>query len=269
MPPAQAWLDSQTAPNSDAMLAGDGCHPDETQALSDYLNGSISAEETATRITAPVLKDSSPPERLGRLWGLLCDGMVELSTDDRCKILNLLSHIKSLPPQSGIVWAEFRGFGNMWDSLNRLHLHGSDSWERSVGSFNQQQIDELRQTFTAVGHAEAEMFLRGMVSASWGYEVLNLACSGRAGLDIFVSEILAWLDTAGGKLKEEKARSETVVLRFTRPVSSTHSRENKSVEATLAEHWSDWKEALSRLSQEGSELSEAGKRVAGRCHGLM
>ena len=269
MAPPQAWFDTQTAPTPEALAAGDGCHPDETRTLSDYLNQSISAEEAATRITASILNETNPPGQLYRLWGLLCDGIVGLSTDDRCKILNLLSHIKSLPPQSGIVWAELCGFGNMWDSLNRLHLHGSDSWERSVGSFDQKQIDELRQTFTAVGHAEAEMFLRGMVSASWGYEVLNLACSGRAGLDIFVSEIFAWLDTAGGKLKEEKARSETAVLRFTHPVLSSPSHENKSAEATLAEHWSDWKGALLRLSQEGSELSKAGKRFAGRCHGLM
>jgi hypothetical protein len=269
MATSQAWFDSQTAPNSDAMLAGDGCHPDETQALSDYLNGSVSAGETATRITAPILKDSSPSKRLSRLWGLLSDGMVELNSDDRCKILELLPHIGSLPPQSGIEWAEFRGFGSMWDSLNRLHLHGSDSWERSVGSLGREEIDELRQTFVAVGHAEAGMYLRDIVPESWGYEVLNLACSDRLGLEIFVSEIFAWLDTAGGKLKEEMARSEKEVRKFTRPVPNSPTRERMSVEGTMAEHWSSWKEALLRLSQEESGPSEEGRMIAGRCYGLM
>lgn len=192
-----------------------------------------------------------------------------MSADDRHKIVGLLSQTEALPPQSGIRWADLPGFSSMWDTLHRLHLHGSDSWERSVGSFKQEEIDELRQTFAAIGRAEAEMFFRGMVLADWGYEVLNLACSERLGLEIFVSEIFAWLETAGEKLKEEKARSETAVLRFTRPVPDSPSRENMAVEAALTEHWESWKEALLGLSQEGSGLSDEGRRIAHRCHGLV
>jgi hypothetical protein len=253
----------------EAVLAGDGCHPDEAQALNDYLNGSISAEETARKITAPILNETNPPEELYRLWALLSEGLVELSADDRHKIIDLLSQIEALPPRPGIQWADLPGFGSMWDTLNRLHLHGSDSWERSIGSSREKKIDELRQTFTAIGHAEAEMFLRGVVPEGWGYAVLNLACSGRPGLDAFVSEIFAWLDTAGEKLKEQKTRSEKTVQRFTRPVPNSPPRANMAVEATLAEHWNSWKEALLRLSQEGSGLSDEGMRIAGQCYGLM
>jgi len=269
MAPSQAWFDSQTAPTPEALSAGDGCHPDEVRALSDYLNDSISAEKTAKRITAPILNEPNPPEQLYRLWGLLSDGMAELTTDDRHKILNLLPHVQSLPPASGIQWVDLPGFGSMWDTLNRLHLHGPEPWERSVGSFGREEIDELRRTFAAVGHAEAKMFLRGVVPACGGYEVLNLACSGRKGVDVFVSEIFAWLETAGGRLREEMARSEKTVLRFTRPVTSSVRRESMAVEASLAEHWSEWKEALLMLSREGSELSDEERRTAGRCHGLM
>lgn len=269
MTPLQAWFDTQTAPTPEAMLAGDGCHPDEARALDDYLNNSISAEETAKRITTPILNEIDPPEQLYRLWGLLSDGMAELSPNNRLIIVALLSHIQSLPPAPGIQWADLPGFGSMWDTLNRLHLHGPDSWERSVGSFGREEVDELRRTFAAVGHAEAEMFLRGTVPAGWGYEVLNLACSGRAGLDIFVSEIFAWLETAGEKLKEEKGRSENTALRFTRPVPNSPTRENMAIEAILAGHWLEWKEALLRLSREESELSDESRRIAGRCHGLM
>jgi hypothetical protein len=42
-----------------------------------------------------------------------------------------------------------------------------------------------------------------MVPAGWGYEVLNAACSDRVGLDTFVSEIFAWLDTAGSKVERD------------------------------------------------------------------
>ena len=135
MAPPQAWFYEQTAPTQEAMLAGDGCHPGETRALNEYLSRSISAEEAIRRITAPILSKSSPPEELYRLWGLLSDGMTELSSEDRHKIVDVLSHIQYLPPVSGIVWAVLPGFGSMWDSLNRLHLHGADSWERSIRSF--------------------------------------------------------------------------------------------------------------------------------------
>jgi hypothetical protein len=268
MAPPQAWFDSKVAPTMEAVLAGDGCHSDEARALSEYLNRSISAEETARRITAPMLHEN-PPKELYRLWALLSEGLVELNADDRHKILDLLSQIEALPPASGIQWADLPDFGSMWDTLNRLHLHGMDSWERSIEIFKQEEIDELRKTFTAIGHAEAEMFLRGIVPADWGYAVLNLACPERLGLDVFVSEIFAWLDTAGEKLKEEKIRSEKTVLRFTRPVPNSPTRENMAVEATLGEHWTSWKQALLRLSQATSGLSDEGMRIAGRCHELM
>jgi hypothetical protein len=259
----------KVAPTMEAVFAGDGCHPDEARALSDYLNGSISAEETARRITATILNESNPPEELYRLWSLLSEGLVELSPHDRHNIVDLLSQIESLPPQAGIQWADLPDFGGMWDTLHRLHLHGSGSWEYSIGSFEKEQVDDLRNTFTATGCAEAEMFLRGIVPADWGYEVLNLACSERGGLDVFVSEVFAWLNTAHVKLKEGKARSETASLRFTRPVPNSPSREKMAVEATLAEHCNCWKKALLGLSQEGSGLSSEGIRVAGRCHELM
>lgn len=92
--------------------------------------------------------------------------------------------------------------------------------------FGKEEIDGLRWTSATVGYAEAEMFLRGVVPAYWSYEVLNLACSGGEGGDVVVSEICAWLETAGEKLKEEKPRSETSILRFTPPVPNCPSREN-------------------------------------------
>lgn len=241
MAPPQAWFDEQTAPTTEVLLAGDGCHPDEARALNDYLCESTSAEEAARKTTAPILKETSPPEELYRIWGFLSDGLVKLSTDDRHKMVNLLFHIQSRPPRSDIVWAQLPGFGSMWDSLNRLHLHGTDAWERYVGSFAPEEIDELRQTFATIGHTEAEMILRGVVPADWGYQVLNLTCSGRLGLDVFVSEIFAWLETAGKELRLEKAKSETTVLRFTRPIPNSLRRENMAVEETLAEHWNSWR----------------------------
>lgn len=269
MVPSPEWFDSKTGATLDAVKAGDGCHPDEARALSDYLSGSISTDETATRITASLLQESNPQEELYRLWSLLCEAMVELSDNDRHKTLDLLSQIQSLPPASAISWAKLPGFGSMWDSLYRLHLHGNDSWEYEVGSFDEQKVYGFRRDYAAIGCAEAEMYLRGMVPGNWGYQVLNLACSDRPGFDILVSEIFAWLDTAGWKLKEEMNGSEKTAQRYKRPIPNSTRHEQQAVEATLAEHWASWKESLLRLSQEGSGQSEAGRRIAGQCCELM
>jgi hypothetical protein len=51
----------------EAVLAGDGCHPDEALALSEYLKGSFSAGETARKITTPILNENDPPEERYRL----------------------------------------------------------------------------------------------------------------------------------------------------------------------------------------------------------
>lgn len=193
MTPLQTWFEAQTAPTPEAMLAGDGCHPDEARALSDYLNNYISAEETAKRITTPILNETNPPEELYRLWCLLSDDMAELTTNDRHKIVDVLSHIESLPSCFWHPMGRSPGIRQHVVLCEQTALTRPDSWERSVGSFGREEIDEPRRSFAAVGHAEAEMFLWGVVSAGWGYEVLNLACSGRKGVDVFVSEILLGL----------------------------------------------------------------------------
>jgi hypothetical protein len=42
MAPPSAWFDSKMVCTADKVYAVDGCHPDEVQALSDYLLGKYS-----------------------------------------------------------------------------------------------------------------------------------------------------------------------------------------------------------------------------------
>lgn len=170
MPPSQTWFDSKIAFTAEELRIGDGCHQDEAQALSDYLSGSISKEEAASRITAPILNEATPHEETYRLWALLSEALVELSAEDRHKMFDLLSQIQALPRTPSVNWAQLPGFASMWDTLYRLHLHGPDVWEREIGSFDDAKKDDFRQHFEAIGRGEAEMFVRGfdvMTSEHW------------------------------------------------------------------------------------------------------
>ena len=82
MTPRSAWFDSKMAYTADEMYAGDGCHPDEAQALSDYLHGNINEEEAAERITAAIVNEKIPSQETYRLWALLSEALVELSDGD-------------------------------------------------------------------------------------------------------------------------------------------------------------------------------------------
>jgi hypothetical protein len=260
------WINSQAVEDGFALAAGDGCHHEEAKALGDYLSGNLLVQEAAERIVTPVLREADPPSELYRLWGLLSDALVEL-TDDRQKILDLLAAVQSLPPHTRIDWSQLPGFGNMWSDLARLHLHGPDPWEKE--SWTDVRKAELCHHFDTIGRAEAEMFLRGIggISADWGYEVINLVCSRRAGLDVFMFEVHAWLECAGAQLQCSLRAEE--IRRYTRPVSGARNGLQEAVSCTMAEHWQTWREALLELSGDQSPLSAESRKLASVCFTLM
>lgn len=250
---------------ADEMYAGDGCHPDEAQALSDYLHGNINEEEAAKRITAAIVNEKSPSQETYRLWALLSEALVELSDTDRQKTLDLLAHIRILSPASDIEWAQLPGFGSMWSDLNRSHLHGGCG----IGIFDPENQDKLRRLYEAAGRAEAEMLIRGLGVANeeWGYQVLDQVCSDEPEIEILMSEVFGWLDVAGERLKE-KAKSDTTVRKYVRSLNGDYNQKH-TVEGTLAEHWMAWKDRLWRISQGETGLSKVAKRLAAQCCELM
>jgi hypothetical protein len=260
------WINSQAAVNETALAAGDGCHHEEAKALSDYLSGNLLVQEAAERIVTPVLGEADPPSELYRLWGLLSDALVELK-DDRQKILDLLATIQSLPPHTLIDWSRLSDFGNMWSDLNRLHLHGPDSWEKE--DWTDDRKAELYHHFETIGRIEAEMFTRGLggASADWGYKVINLVCSSRAGLDVLMFDVHAWLECAGMQLRHNLRAKE--IRSYTRPVSGALYGLQGAVSCTMEEHWQTWTEALLKLSGDQSPLSIESRKLAAVCFTLM
>jgi hypothetical protein len=250
---------------ADEMYAGDGCHPDEAQALSDYLRGNLTEPEAAKRITATIINEKSPSQQTYRLWGLLSEALVELSDRDRQKTLDLLAETRTLPPTSDIQWAQLPGFGSMWYDLYKSHLHGGCG----IGIFDPEHQDELRRTYEAAGRAEAEMLIRdfGVVDEQRGYLIVNQVCSDGPEIEILISEVFGWLDVAGWKLKE-RAMSETIVRKYTRSLDGDY-RKKHTVEGTLAEHWAVWKDRLWRISQGETGLSTIAQGLAAQCNESM
>jgi len=260
------WINSQVAVDDQALAAGDGCHRREAKALNDYLSDDLAAQKAAERIVSSVLGEADPASELYRLWGLLSDALVEL-TDNRQKILELLAAMQSLPSDACIDWSQLADFGAVWSDLNRLHLHGPDSWEKQ--SWTDDRRAQLCHHLETVGRIEAEMFLRGSggVTADWGYEVINLVCSRRAGLDVLMFEVHAWLDGACKQLQQSLSLEET--RSYTRPVLGARNGAQQAVICTMGEHWQTWKEALLELGGDRSPLSAESRNLAAVCYTLM
>lgn len=260
------WIRSQVAVDEEALLAGDGCHHEEAKALDDYLSGLLDAQQAANKITVPVLAEEDPPSELYRLWGLLCDALVELA-DGQEKILDLLAAIQTLPSTNSIDWSQLMNFGHMWSDCHRLHIQGHAPWENE--SWSAARKAELSHQFEAIGTAEARMYLRniGGIPADWGYDVLNLVCLRRPGLDVLIFEMYAWLQCAGTQLRKDLDPQEE--RSYSKPVPGSNRGPLQRISGTMAEHWNTWRREISKLSGSQSALSLESRDVAAECLALM
>ncbi|KAF3075810.1 hypothetical protein CFAM422_002161 [Trichoderma lentiforme] len=247
----------------------DGYHEDEDVFiyLGDYLDGNLTSNETAVLIAAPVLDDPNPPTKLYRLMGLLCEALVELS-DEREKLLDLLESIQELPP-GAINWAVLPGLRNMWSDLYRPHMRGLNGWEIIGEPIPEDKQAKVRQHYTSIGTVEAKLYVRGLggVTENWGYELLNLACLRRPGLEVVVGEIHAWLTVAGTKLLKDLNPEE--VRNWSRPVLGGQPGQQHAVQGTMAQHWETWRRTLLQVSEEQDLLSAEARKLARECHLLM
>ena len=64
MAPPSAWFDPKMAFTVEEMYAGDCCHPDEAQALSDYLRGRFNKQKAA------IVDKEIPSQKTYRIWAL-------------------------------------------------------------------------------------------------------------------------------------------------------------------------------------------------------
>ncbi|KAL6908842.1 hypothetical protein GGI43DRAFT_157388 [Trichoderma evansii] len=266
MPARTDWLKAHAAPIGGTVQVEDD-YRDDVDCLIDYLEGNLTAEEAALSVTEEMLDELNPPTELYRFMGLLCEALVELKSD-REKLLELLAAIKRIPPEE-INWPALPGLLPMWSDLYRLHTRGPNGWEVIGEPLPDNKKAELRRRYAEIGTVEATLYVRelGGVTENWGYELLNLACLRRPGLDVVIGEIYAWLTVAGTKLLKELDPSE--VRNWPRPVPGGQPGQRASVEATMAQHWEAWRRSLLQVSEEKDFLTDEAKRLARECHRMM
>ncbi|KAF4954502.1 hypothetical protein FSARC_12115 [Fusarium sarcochroum] len=261
----QEWIISEVAPTIEDLNNGRGCHLDEAITLINYLEETISAQSAAKAITSAVLHEADPPGELYRVWRLLGHAC-EILDDQLEKLMNLLAAIQRLGPSDQIDWSHLQGFKNVWNDLyGTLYEINLNSNEKRM--FKNQE-ENFRNFFRTVGTAEAEMFVRniGGFTELWGYEILNLICSGRFGLEVYISHVHAWLEIAGPKLAATFQPGQ--VKCFTRAVRGRPDKKYE-MEVTMAEHWEHWKKTLLQVSHDEDFLSAEARQLAAECYDMM
>ncbi|KAH7148996.1 hypothetical protein B0J13DRAFT_550449 [Dactylonectria estremocensis] len=267
MPNRTTWIQSQVAPDKEALAAGDGCHKDEAKCLNDYLGGKMTVQEAAKAIISPVLQETDPSAEVYRLNAFLCEALVELE-DDRENLFQLLEMIQSQPSAGSIDWSQLQGFGHMWSDLYGLHLHEPSEWERARSPLPVDKRASLCHEFEAIGTVEATLFMRGIggVSADWGYETLNMVCLGRPGLEVFIYKAHAWLRVAGVRLVQSQRPEQ--LKSWSQLVQGRHGKV-EAVGTPMAEHWQRWKRSIKEMSEVDGLLSNESREIAAECHKLM
>lgn len=263
----EEWIDGEVASDMSAMYAGDGCHPEEGQALKDYLSGKASPEEASHNLVAQILSKEVPRDEIYRVWALLSGALVETEERDRTKMYELIGAIQQVPEHDGIDFKSLSGFHSMWDTLYRMFYHGPAEWEKSDKPLLAKTVEGFRHHYYAIGSAEAIMFARnvGNIPVEWGLAALDLVLTkDPRSLDVYIGCVHAWMVEAGDKLHESLQTMDTHWYLHREPVAIMGGlREPKSM------HWDKCRSALLRIGSDGSPLSKRSKELALECYELM
>ncbi|KAF5647475.1 hypothetical protein F52700_1335 [Fusarium sp. NRRL 52700] len=252
-------------------------HLDDSLALCNYLDKTMSAKSAARAITAG-LSHQNPEEninsgvrRRNQLWELLSSTLLRFE-DDCDMIVDLLVAIQSLPSISSTPWwvtdaqpsdslCELPSFHNIWQACYEAlrcecHVVEGDSFSMD------------KTFYRRTGRAEAKMYLRGIpgLTEFWAYNTINFVCAQHDDLEFVIHEIHGWLQTAGPKLAETLDSNQ--IKSFERGV---RGRRNKRYEisVTMFEHWQHWKKSFLEVSFDEDLLSSEGRGVARECHDIM
>ncbi|KAF5565003.1 hypothetical protein FNAPI_1888 [Fusarium napiforme] len=255
---------------------------DESLALFNYLNKTMSVESAARAVTAgcPDIypEDLDNPEgsslegarRICGVWGLLAAVLLRFE-DDCDMVVDLLVAIQALPSINSSPWwvdAENRRslcqlpyFDNVWQ--NCYESLRCDCHSGKDGGFT---YDE--KYYRRAGTVEAKMYLRGIpgITEFWAYKTINLVCAQSGDLQFVIHEIYGWLQTAGPKLAQTLDSSQ--IKCFERVVRGRRDKRYE-ISATMFEHWQHWKKSFLEVSFDEDLLSSGGRELARECHDIM
>jgi hypothetical protein len=253
------WFSAKLAPDGDVE---DGCHPEEAEALKDYLRGRKSATDAARAMTRPVSTAKNPKDDLPRFYVLLLDALVELSSEHIERLLELIQAIENLPEPdfSGIesskrpdeqLWKGLPHFANHWYDVG----YRSGGWKMDAEAASGQKRDALRDEHVRRAEIEARLVLAGLagIPIGWGYEVVVDALeSDEALLDFEVPAAAEWVVACGQRFLQGAERGEK---------SYALKDEGMSLE-----QWSVWEQQLRKLQEQSGVVQRAATKAIDAMH---
>ncbi|CBX97069.1 hypothetical protein LEMA_P102000.1 [Plenodomus lingam JN3] len=255
----------------------DGCHPDEAQALKDYLRNKTTTVEAAQAITRPLVTSSDPREDLVRLWSILMDALVELPSEHTDHLIALVSAIEDLPePDFSTIegskqpreklWRGLPGFGHLW-----ADCYQSSSWRATVVDLEGEKRKAFLDEHIKKAQVEARLVASGLagIEIDWAYEVIADALeSSNALLDFEIPAAAEWLECCAQRLRQGAAMGKPSWALKPRisEATCTSSRdllEARSEGVMSLKRWKAWQERLMKLQEdEGEEeVTEAARRA--------
>ncbi|KAF2622888.1 hypothetical protein BU25DRAFT_351242 [Macroventuria anomochaeta] len=208
------WFSHKLYPYGDGNTE-DRCHPEEAQALKDYLHHRKASIEAARATTHPISVAVNPKDDFHRLWGPLIDAFMELPREHTEPLIALLQATKDLPDPEVIAknsgrhddsfWEESQGFGNLWSDVVAVSvdMYPTYLWRSIVEPTKGERRDILRVDHARRAEVEARLVTVGLagIRIDWGYEaVVDALESSNATLDFEIPVMAEWLVICGKQL---------------------------------------------------------------------
>lgn len=270
------WVSYKLAPDGDVE---DGCHPDEAQALKDYLRQKTTTAEAAQAITRPVITADNPREDLVRLWAFLMDALLELPREHTEPLMALLQAIEDLPkpeftaPESNQpsdkLWKGLPGFGHLWSDS-----YQSGNWRKTARAIEGPERDAIRGKHVRKAEIEARLVTVGLagIPIDWGYEVVADALESRnAILDLEIPTATEWLVLCSKRFRHDAENNEKSWALKPHITNSANAPSRDlwrapTDEVMNLERWSMWKERLRELQVEPGVVKDAAERALDAMH---
>jgi hypothetical protein len=289
---SSAWYDEAIAPDGNL---GDGCRPEEAQALRLYLDNKIEVQKAARLITLPTESSQDPGADLPNLWGVLQDALIELP-DSQPEIVHLLQSMRELPTldlgslgkdrsgplknPSSSLWHDLPSFANQWYDTNWWYYQ--NQWRDNPKLFESTtKVDQI----VNLARSEALLAQTDILGERVRYEGLSRLCDtledSKAVLEVEIYAVREWLLNAHDSLYTMSQTPRIHYLLYSNfdikkkiAQNEMHPGVRKKRDlwrgpgGTSPQRWNFWKERLQDI-QDHADLDESTKEAVREALGTM
>ena len=246
-----AWCESKYTTGAD-WRSGDTVHPEEVKIWKQYLNGTLSADDTAQALTVTLQREAEQGCKAWHPWTILDDALIELP-GERHRIIRLCHAIRGLwerPTAQGTEAPSSKtnkimDFGHLWADCHRSHMWGRTDVEKNFATLSAAHIQAVSKEQASVGRAEAELATEGIFPITWGLETMaHLLEQEGVAVELYIAGVFAWLDVAAKQLWSELPQVPKQVW-----ASIGHRRGGIGIEDPPIRHWMFWKLRLQEIEK--------------------